>query len=80
MPTYPHRVVIEEQGLRDGLQPETKLVPTRIKLETIDVRQLAAATRELETFMGKNIFRQNAHPLGTQRHPDHLGVKILVHP
>jgi hypothetical protein len=62
MPTYPHRVVIEEQGLRDGLQPETKLVPTRIKLETIDVRQLAAATRELETFMGKT-FSGKMHTL-----------------
>ena len=36
MLTYPHRVVIEEQGLRDGLQPETVLVSTRQKLETIN--------------------------------------------
>ena len=36
MPIYPHRVVIEEQGLRDGLQPETVLVPTQKKLAMID--------------------------------------------
>ena len=32
MITYPKQVVIEEQGLRDGLQNETTLVPTEKKL------------------------------------------------
>ena len=36
MPTYPPRVVIEEQGLRDGLQPEALIVPTEKKLAIID--------------------------------------------
>lgn len=36
MPTYPKFVVIEEQGLRDGLQPETVMVPTQNKLAIID--------------------------------------------
>jgi len=33
---YPKNVVIEEQGLRDGLQPETVMVPTQKKLAIID--------------------------------------------
>jgi hydroxymethylglutaryl-CoA lyase len=33
---YPEIVVIEEQGLRDGLQPEARVVPTAKKLEIID--------------------------------------------
>ena len=33
---YPKKVAIEEQGLRDGLQSEAKVVPTEKKLEIID--------------------------------------------
>ena len=33
---YPTKVVIEEQGLRDGLQSEQTLVPTAKKLELVD--------------------------------------------
>jgi hydroxymethylglutaryl-CoA lyase len=36
MLTYPKNVVIEEQGLRDGLQSEVKVAPTEKKLEIID--------------------------------------------
>ena len=36
MTAYPSRVVIEEQGLRDGLQSEKTPVPTAKKLEIID--------------------------------------------
>jgi len=36
MLTYPKNVVIEEQGLRDGLQSEAKVAPTEKKLEIID--------------------------------------------
>ncbi|MEJ2731056.1 MAG: hydroxymethylglutaryl-CoA lyase [Deltaproteobacteria bacterium] len=36
MIVYPKSVVIEEQGLRDGLQNEAKVVPTEKKLEIID--------------------------------------------
>ena len=35
MPDYPKSVVIEEQGLRDGLQNEAELVPTDKKIEII---------------------------------------------
>jgi hydroxymethylglutaryl-CoA lyase len=36
MTQYPSRVVIEEQGLRDGLQNEARLLPITKKLELID--------------------------------------------
>ena len=36
MAAYPKSAVIEEQGLRDGLQNETKIVSTEKKLEIID--------------------------------------------
>ncbi len=35
MKSYPQKIVIEEQGLRDGLQSETPFVPTAKKLELI---------------------------------------------
>jgi len=41
MHTYPEAVVIEEQGLRDGIQNERVILPTGLKLEIID--QLVAA-------------------------------------
>ena len=41
MQTTPQYITIEEQGLRDGLQPEAMLVPTEKKLAAID--SLAAA-------------------------------------
>ncbi len=36
MDTYPEKVVIEEQGLRDGIQSEKIYLPTEKKLELID--------------------------------------------
>jgi hydroxymethylglutaryl-CoA lyase len=36
MMTYPEKVLIEEQGLRDGLQGEKTIVPTEKKLELIN--------------------------------------------
>jgi len=36
MSTYPPTIVIEEQGLRDGLQGENLLIPTARKLELIE--------------------------------------------
>jgi len=35
--SYPPNIVIEEQGLRDGLQSEKRFVPTDKKLEIIGV-------------------------------------------
>jgi hydroxymethylglutaryl-CoA lyase len=36
MMTYPEKVLVEEQGLRDGLQSEKTIVPTEKKLELIN--------------------------------------------
>ncbi len=36
MKNYPDKVIIEEQGMRDGLQSETQLLPLEQKLELID--------------------------------------------
>ena len=47
MPTYPPRVVIEEQGLRDGLQPEALIVPTEKKLAIIDTL-IAAGVKKIQ--------------------------------
>ena len=45
MPDYPKSVVIEEQGLRDGLQSEGKVVPTAKKLEIINALLNAGVKR-----------------------------------
>ena len=45
MVDYPKFVVIEEQGLRDGLQSERKVVPTEKKLEIIDALVEAGVKR-----------------------------------
>jgi hydroxymethylglutaryl-CoA lyase len=41
MVQYPNRVIIEEQGLRDGIQNEKRILPTQRKLELIDELILA---------------------------------------
>ena len=45
MVNYPGSVVIEEQGLRDGLQSEARVVPTEKKLEIIDALVEAGVQR-----------------------------------
>jgi hydroxymethylglutaryl-CoA lyase len=45
MPEYPKSVVIEEQGLRDGLQGEKKVVATEKKLEIIEAAIAAGIKR-----------------------------------
>jgi len=47
MIVYPKSVVIEEQGLRDGLQPEMVLVPTGKKLAIIDTL-IAAGIKKIQ--------------------------------
>ena len=42
---YPDKVIIEEQGLRDGLQNENGIYPVEKKLEVIDALVAAGATR-----------------------------------
>jgi isopropylmalate/homocitrate/citramalate synthase len=59
MPDYPKSVVIEEQGLRDGLQSEAKVEDLAFMLQQmgietgIDIDKIAEISRSLEDFFGK---------------------------
>jgi hydroxymethylglutaryl-CoA lyase len=58
---YPKSVVIEEQGLRDGLQRETKVVPTEKKLEIIEALIGAGVKRiQVASFVNPKMVPQMA--------------------
>ena len=58
---YPKSVVIEEQGLRDGLQSEAKVVPTEKKLEIIDALLDAGVKRiQVASFVNPKVIPQMA--------------------
>ena len=59
--SYPTKVVIEEQGLRDGLQSEEKVVPTAKKLEFIDILIDAGVQRiQVASFVNPRLIPQMA--------------------
>ena len=61
MPDYPKNVIIEEQGLRDGLQSEAKVVPTEKKLEIIDALIDAGVKRiQIASFVNPKLIPQMA--------------------
>ena len=61
MTSYPNKVVIEEQGLRDGLQSEKTLVPTAKKLELIDALADAGVRRiQVTSFVNPKLIPQMA--------------------
>lgn len=61
MTQYPSRVVIEEQGLRDGLQSEKTIVPTAKKLELIDALVDAGVRRvQVTSFVNPGLIPQMA--------------------
>jgi hydroxymethylglutaryl-CoA lyase len=61
MPDYPKSVVIEEQGLRDGLQREGRIVPTAKKLEIINAMIRAGIKRvQVTSFVNPKIVPQMA--------------------
>jgi len=61
MGAYPKNVIIEEQGLRDGLQSEAKVVPTEKKLELIDALIGAGVKRiQVASFVNPKIIPQMA--------------------
>jgi hydroxymethylglutaryl-CoA lyase len=61
MPDYPKSVVIEEQGLRDGLQGEGKVVPTAKKLEIINAMIRAGIKRiQVTSFVNPKMVPQMA--------------------
>ena len=72
MLTYPHHVVIEEQGLRDGLQPEAMMVSTRKKLETIN-DLVAAGLKKIQVtaFVHPQLVPQMADAADLCRRLDH---------
>jgi hydroxymethylglutaryl-CoA lyase len=58
---YPKSVVIEEQGLRDGLQNEVKVVPTEKKLQIIDALINAGVKRiQVTSFVNPKMVPQMA--------------------
>ena len=72
MLTYPHRVVIEEQGLRDGLQPETVLVSTLQKLEAINDLVAAGLKKiQITAFVHPRLVPQMADAADFCRRLDH---------
>jgi hydroxymethylglutaryl-CoA lyase len=61
MPDYPKSVVIEEQGLRDGLQSQGKVVPTAKKLEIINAMIRAGIKRiQVTSFVNPKMVPQTA--------------------
>jgi len=61
MDDFPQRVVIEEQGLRDGLQSEKTFVPTEKKLELIDAVVAAGVKRvQVTSFVNPKVIPQMA--------------------
>lgn len=61
MTQYPSKVVIEEQGLRDGLQSEKAILPTVIKLELIDALVDAGVRRvQVTSFVNPGLIPQMA--------------------
>jgi hydroxymethylglutaryl-CoA lyase len=61
MLTYPQKVIIEEQGPRDGLQGEKTFLPTEKKLELIDAVVAAGVTRvQVTSFVNPKLIPQMA--------------------
>jgi hydroxymethylglutaryl-CoA lyase len=61
MTSYPQEVIIEEQGLRDGLQSEKTFVPTEKKLELIDAVVSAGVRRiQVTSFVHPKLIPQMA--------------------
>jgi len=61
MSTYPPNIVIEEQGLRDGLQGENLLIPTARKLELIEAIADAGLKRiQVTSFVNPKMVPQMA--------------------
>jgi hydroxymethylglutaryl-CoA lyase len=61
MISYPREVIIEEQGLRDGLQSEKTIVPTAKKLELINAVVAAGVRRvQVTSFVHPKLIPQMA--------------------
>ena len=74
MPNYPRHVVIEEQGLRDGLQPEAMVVPTPKKLVIIEALTAAGIKKiQVTSFVHPRLVPQMADAETLCSKLDHSG-------
>jgi hydroxymethylglutaryl-CoA lyase len=72
MVTFPERVVIEEQGLRDGLQPEKVIIPTERKIELINAVADAGVQRiQVTSFVHPKLVPQMADAEAVCKRLDH---------
>ncbi|MCG6911076.1 MAG: hydroxymethylglutaryl-CoA lyase [Deltaproteobacteria bacterium] len=72
MTPYPEFVVIEEQGLRDGLQPEKVIIPTEKKLELIDAVAKAGVKKiQVTAFVNPTLVPQMADAEEVCKRLDH---------
>jgi hydroxymethylglutaryl-CoA lyase len=82
---YPKSVVIEEQGLRDGLQRETKVVPTEKKREIIEALIGAGVKRiQVASFVNSKMVPQMADAeklcAGLKKHDGVVYSMLVLNP
>jgi hydroxymethylglutaryl-CoA lyase len=85
MPDYPKSVVIEEQGLRDGLQSEAKVVPTQKKLAIIKALVDAGVKRiQVASFVNPKMIPQMADAenlcAGLKKHDGVVYSTLVLNP
>jgi len=85
MPDYPKLVIIEEQGLRDGLQSEAKVVPTQKKLEIINALVDAGVKKiQVASFVNPKMIPQMADAenlcAGLKKHDDVVYSTLVLNP
>ena len=85
MVDLPKSVVIEEQGLRDGLQSETKVFPTEKKLEIIDSLIDAGVKRiQVASFVNPKLIPQMADAenlcTGLKKHDGVVYSMLVLNP
>jgi hydroxymethylglutaryl-CoA lyase len=85
MPDYPKSVVIEEQGLRDGLQSEAKVVATQKKLEIINTLIDAGVKRiQVASFVNPKMIPQMADAenlcAGLKKHDGVVYSTLVLNP
>jgi hydroxymethylglutaryl-CoA lyase len=85
MPDYPKSVVIEEQGLRDGLQSEAKVVPTQKKLVIINALVDAGVKRiQVASFVNPKMIPQMADAenlcAGLKKHDGVVYSMLVLNP
>jgi hydroxymethylglutaryl-CoA lyase len=85
MPDYPKSVVIEEQGLRDGLQSEAKVVATQKKLEIINTLVDAGVKRiQVASFVNPKMIPQMADAenlcAGLKKHDGVVYSTLVLNP